>query len=243
MNAASRLGFRPAFWPSVITLLLLPALLGLGAWQVQRMQWKNDLIGRIEARAAQPAVVLPAQSIDLDTWEYRQVRVSGQFRHDLEMHLVAHNPAGKFGYQVVTPLALEAGGWVLVNRGWIPTDRKDPATRAEGSISGPVEITGVVRRSTRQGWFVPENQPAKNFWFFADARAMAAAAKIDAPEFLIEADASRNPGGLPMGGQTRLKFPNNHLLYAITWFGGAFSLAAIYLLWHRRYRRVDHASL
>lgn len=231
-----RMGFRPAFWPTVITAVLLPALVGLGAWQAQRLGEKRDLIERIDAQIAAQPVPLPRQSLEVVDWEYRRVMVKGQLHHNLEMHLLAHDRRGTFGYRVITPLAVDGGGWVLIDRGFVPMDRKDPALRAMGQLPGAIDITGVVRRPSPQGWFVPDNQPEMNLWYFADAAAMAAAAGIDAPAYLIEADASPNPGGLPKGGQTRLNFPNNHLAYALIWFGAALTLLAFYLLWHRRYR-------
>jgi surfeit locus 1 family protein len=237
------LGFRPAFWPTIITVILLPTLLGLGAWQVQRLGWKRELTERVATQITAQPVPLPRQSLDVAAWEYRRVTVKGELQHNLEMHLLAHDRRGTFGYRVVTPLRRDGGGWVLIDRGFVPMERKDPALREMGQVPGVVDITGVVRRPTPQGWFVPDNQPEKNFWYFAAAGAMAAAAGIDAPAYLIEADASPNPGGLPQGGQTRINFPNNHLAYALIWFGAALALLAIYLLWHRRYRGIGHAGL
>jgi surfeit locus 1 family protein len=229
------LGFRPALGPTLFTLPALLVLLALGTWQLERLAWKRDLIARLETRVAAAPVALPAGPLAPEEWEYRRVSVEGRFLHEGELHLLAHNPRGSLGYQVITPLErADGGGFVLVNRGWVPTANKDPATRGPGQVAGTVKVGGVVRKSWRRGWFVPDNEPGRNLWFFADVPAMLAQAGLSGPPLFVEADAAPNPGGLPVGGQTRLDIPNNHLQYALTWYGFAVALVVIYVLWHRR---------
>ena len=138
--------------------------------------------------------------------------------------------------QVMTPLRLDDGRVVLFDRGWIPSEKKDPAKRPEGQISGKVDLIGIVRRSQVKRQFAPDNHPAKNFWFHVDVPLMRSMvggkpdAKLDT--FFLEADAAPNPGGLPIGGQTRLDIPNDHLQYAITWFLIALAMAGVYLAYH-----------
>lgn len=230
-------GFRPALWPTAFTLPALLVLLALGTWQMQRLWWKTNLIQSMEDRVAAPAVDLPAGAIDVAEWEYRRVRVSGRFLHEREFHLLAVSPNGQHGYQIVTPLRRAgAGDAVLVNRGWVPSERKDPATRPLGQIAGEVTLAGIARKPWDQGLFVPDNDPARNLWFYGDAGAMRRAAALTGPDLFIEAEAGVVPGGLPVGGQTRLNIPNRHLQYALMWYGFAVALAAIYVLWHRRER-------
>jgi surfeit locus 1 family protein len=125
---------------------------------------------------------------------------------------------------------------VLFDRGFIPPVKKDPGRRAEGQLAGTVELTGIVRRNQEQRQFAPDNAPDRNVWFHVDVplmRSMAGARpdpKLDA--FFLEADAATNPGGVPVGGQTRLDIPNDHLQYAITWFLIAAALAGVYLAYH-----------
>jgi len=232
------LAFRPALWPTLFTVPAILVLLGLGTWQVQRMAWKNDIVARIDQRLSAAPVPLPARLDDVDGWEYRRVTVAGRFLHDREQYLLANEKRGVSGYHVVTPLErADGGGAVLVNRGWVPPERKNPATRAEGQVAGPVSLTGVVRKPWHQGWFVPDNDVGKNIWFYGDAAAMAQAMKVTAPLFFIEVDAAPNPGRLPQGGQTRVDIPNNHLQYAITWYAFSIVLLAIYFVWHRKQGR------
>jgi surfeit locus 1 family protein len=222
-------------WLTVFALLGLAVLLGLGGWQVQRLFWKQDLIDTVTAQIAEPPVTLPARVDDTAPWQYRRVSVRGVFLHDKEIHLIAHDSHGRLGYDIITPLVRnDAAGTVLVNRGWVPTDNLDPATRSEGQLAGAVTINGLVRLPWRQGWFVPDNDPQANVWFWGDAAGMAAAAGVDAPSLFVDADATANPGGLPLGGQTRVSFRNDHLQYALTWFALALCLAVVYLLYSRK---------
>lgn len=135
----------------------------------------------------------------------------------------------------MTPLRLTGGGVVLVNRGWVPSKRKAPKDRAAGQVEGEVTITGMVRPDDRTGWFTPDNDPAKNAWFFVDHQAMANHAGLDIvlPWHLV-ADETKNPGGFPIGGQRPPDLPNNHLQYAITWFSLAVAFAVIWFLYHWR---------
>jgi surfeit locus 1 family protein len=220
--------------------MTLPAVLGalaLGTWQVQRLNWKNELIAERQARRdAPPLASLPPQ-FDARQHEFRKVKVTGRFLHDKEMYLAARSFRGNTGYHVITPLAVSPGH-VLVNRGWIPLDRKAPESRKHGNVEGEVTIEGYLRAETGQGWFTPANEPAKNFWFWIDIAAMARAHGIGKVErFYIEAGAAENPGGFPVGGQTRFEIPNDHLQYAITWYAMALIGIVIYLLYHRRQAR------
>lgn len=230
--------FRPAFWPTVISLPALLALLALGSWQLYRLDWKLGVIAEIESRISEAPVALPAGDLDPEVWNYRRVSVSGTFDHQREIHLLAHSRRGNLGYHIITPLERSDGaGWALVNRGWVPRERKEPANRLAGQIAGEVTITGIARRARDEGTaFTPDDDLSANIWFRRDGARMAAHLGIAAPELLVEANDRPNPGGFPIGGQTRLDIPNNHLQYAITWYALAVALVVIYLLWHRRRR-------
>ena len=231
--------FRPALWPTLFTVPAFITLLVLGTWQVQRLTWKNDIVARIEQRMTQAPAPLPAAVADADALEYRKVTVTGTFRHDREAHIVATSVNGNPGFHVVTPLQRADGaGAVLVNRGWVPQDRKAPDARREGQVAGTVTITGVVRKPWQQGWFVPDSDPARNLWFFGDAAGMQKQMGVTGPLLFVDADATPNPGGFPIGGQTRVNIPNNHLSYAVTWYGFAVVLLVIYFFWHRREGRL-----
>jgi surfeit locus 1 family protein len=224
--------------PTVFTVFGLALLLGLGTWQVQRLHWKEALIAQRTAAVSAAPVPLPRTLAAARELDFRRVRATGRFLNDRELlvHWVA--PDGEAGYHVVTPLALAGGGTLLVDRGFVPERLKSPASRTDGNPVGPTAVTGLLRLTAgKPGWFVPDNRPDRNEWFYVDAGAMAAADRIaDALPFTVDADATPNPGGFPVGGQTPLDLPNHHLQYAITWYALAACLAIIYVMLVRRRR-------
>ncbi len=231
------LKLRPLKRPTIIMLPILLLSLSLGFWQIERRAWKHDILDRIAVnRAATPLTLDALLKGDPLRFEYGRVKVSGSFLHDKEFYLAARNPKNEVGMQVVTPLRTDDGVIVLFDRGWIPSNKKDPAKRAEGQLAGKVDVVGIVRRSQIQRQFAPDNDPAQNFWFHVDVplmRKMAGGQPDPALDsFFLEADATANPGGLPLGGQTRLNISDDHLQYAITWFLIALAGAGVYLAYH-----------
>lgn len=221
-------------------------LIGLGTWQLQRLHWKEALVARIHARTAAPPVPLPSVSawatLDLDEWEYRQVAVTGTFRNDLESRAYAllgeaKGPLSGPGYWIMTPLEIAGGGGtVLINRGFVPFDRGDPATRPGGTVEGEVTVHGLLRRPEDRNAFTPDDQPTQRLFYARDPQAIGAAYKLaNAAPFSVDA-AESGPGGLPQGGETRVVFTNRHLEYALTWYGLAAALAGVLVsaLWRRR---------
>ncbi len=236
--------FRPTFLPTVFTVPALIVLLGLGTWQVQRLYEKREQIAERTARTTAAPIALPAagpplSAVALADLDYRHGAATGVFLHDREMYLAARTMEGSVGYQIVTPLQQADGSVVLVNRGWVPETRKDPAKRPEGQVGDTVTVDGAIRAPGVQHWLQPDNEPANNIWFWSDLPAMAAHAGIVldrlVPVFL-EAGPAPNPGGIPVGGQTKVNLPNDHLQYAITWYALAAGLAVIYVLYHRQPR-------
>ena len=218
-----------------VAIAAFAVLIGLGTWQLERRAWKEGLIAARQAAFDGTAVPLPNDIPDPAALEFHRVWVEGRFDHAHEMHLTSRFYRDRAGYQVVTPLMLADGSAVLVNRGWVPLANKNAATRAAGQVTGPVRIEGVARLSAPKGLFTPANEPGANLWFYPDVAQMAAAAGLPRvrPVF-VEAGEAPNPGGLPIGGQTILDLPNDHLQYAITWYSLALALAVIYGLFCRR---------
>lgn len=232
--------------------VLLVILLGLGTWQVQRLHWKEGLLARIDERIHSEPVdlaAIQARAAEGGDIEYRPVTVEGTYRHASERHFLA-TWQGKSGFNVYTPLRLEDGRWLFVNRGFVPYDRKDPATRPEGQVEGPVSVTGLARRAPKEkpSFIVPENDPAGNVFYWKDLDAMAASAGL--PEdarivpLFVDADDASNLGGLPVGGVTLINLPNSHLQYAVTWYGLAAALVVILFLrlWRERKEKRPEAS-
>lgn len=241
--------WRPLVAPGLATLAALAILIALGVWQLERKAWKDDLTRMIAARAfGEPGDIVPEASwpawrADVD--EFRRVRLTGRFLHRFEAPVHGLMPAQRGavqGYYLFTPLQLPNGAIVVINRGFVPLELGDPATRAPGQVPGEATVRGLVRAPERRGWFVPENSPAQNRWFVRDLAAMARAHGLErvAP-FYIDADGAENPGGWPKGGQTRLTLPNNHLQYALTWFGIAATLIGVFTAWTARRLRGEPA--
>jgi len=226
---------RPAkfFWPTAVSIALFLVLTGLGSWQLERRQWKEALLAKIAARVGAPAVELgeaEAMARAGDDIDYLHILARGRFLHDKERYLYAPTAAG-LGWHVYTPLELAPGRVVWVNRGFVPDANKAQDTRAPGLVAGEVEVRGLARTHPKQGAFEPDNDVTHNLWYWPDVEAMSASAFPDVagPPFAIDADRwPAVPGGLPQGGVTRLQLPNRHLEYALTWYGLALTLIAVY---------------
>lgn len=220
-------------------VVCVAALLALGVWQVERRAWKLDLIDRVEHRVHAAAVPIPAPAawpqVNRNDDEYRHVTVTGRFLNDRETLVQALTVDGP-GYWVLTPLETADHATVLVNRGFVPVERRDPSTRSAGNPAGAVEVSGLLRISEPGGGFLRRNDPAANRWYSRDVAAIAATRGLpEVAPFFIDADAAPNPGGWPKGGLTVIAFPNNHLIYALTWFTLAIMLAGAGL--HRLFGR------
>ncbi len=222
---------RPVWVLVMLALLAAAGIAGfcaLGTWQMERRVWKLALIDRVEKRihAAPTPAPGPAAwaTVNAADDEYRRVRVSGHFLNEKETLVQAVTSLGG-GYWVLTPFQTDEGFTVLINRGFVPPDRRDAESRAEGQIAGETMVTGLLRMTEPKGGFLRANDPAAERWYSRDVSAIAAARGLTqiAPYF-IDADATANPGGLPVGGLTKVTFHNSHLVYAVTWYSLALML-------------------
>ena len=220
---------------ALISMLIFTAL---GVWQVERRAWKLALIARVEQRLHAPPTVAPGLSawpkITREHDEYRKVITRGGFRHDAETLVQAVTERGP-GYWIITPLVTSADT-ILVNRGFVPTERRAAATRRAGQVTGPVAITGLLRVTEPGGGFLRSNDSQAGRWYSRDVAAIARARGItNAAPYFIDAAATPNPGGWPVGGLTVVAFHNSHLVYALTWFALAcLSAWGAWLVWSRR---------
>lgn len=241
--------------PSALALVCFGVLVGLGTWQWQRWDWKTDLIAKIAARrTGEPIPYAEALSrfASAGEAEYTRVRVAGTFDHTTERHLYAPSTAAQ-GWNVFTLLTPSDGAPpVFVNRGWVPADRKDAATRAEGQVAGVTEVVGLVRAGEPLGLFTPAPDRPGNRYYARDLEAFRFAP--DPPPtaearsrmrlaayapFAIDAEAEpANPGGWPKGGTTELRISNRHLEYIVTWYGLAATLIGVFAAFaHQRLAR------
>jgi surfeit locus 1 family protein len=229
-------GFRPRLIPTLFTVPGVLILLALGIWQVQRLHWKEGLIAQRDAAVTAAPIAPPQTLAEARGLEFHHVVAEGIFDNDKELFLAASSDNGESGYQVVTPLRMSDGRTMFVNRGFIPLELKDRAKRATGELTGTQRVIGLLRvpPDKKPTFFLPDNRPDLNLWFWVDLPSMAHQDGIaDLVPFYVDADKTPNPGGWPKGGITRLDLPNDHLQYAITWFSLAIALIVIYVIYHR----------
>ena len=220
-------------------------LCSLGTWQVKRLFWKEELLATIEARAKLAPMeindFLDRQMLE-DNWPYSPVSATGKFDHSKEVYYYTTAKSGGAGWNVHTPLKLESGKTLIVNRGFVPFDGKDASKREIGQVTGKQTITGLVRvpLPEKPNSFVPDNAPVKREFYWRSLPEMKSLMQTSVNEqfvpFFVDADDTPNPGGYPRGGTTLVSLPNNHLQYAVTWYGLALTLLGVgsYFLYSRR---------
>lgn len=250
-TSAKRPSRRGTFMLLALGLAAFLVLIALGSWQVQRLAWKEGLLATIAERMSAPPAPLAeiernfAETADVD---YRAVSVEGTFLHGSERHFYATH-RGAAGWYVYTPLLLADGRAVFVNRGFVPYDRKEAAYRVEGQVEGTVAVAGLARNPVieKPSSLLPDNDEQADIFYWKDLEAMRRSSGLEAGietlPFFVDADDAPNPGGLPVGGVTIVDLPNNHLQYAVTWYGLAAALVAVLgaWLWRGRGSRKDVA--
>jgi surfeit locus 1 family protein len=229
---------------TLMTLAGLVILIGLGVWQLDRKVWKENLITTLNTRLGRAPEDLPPRAswaqLREDKEEFRRVVFPAEFL-DGEEALVytAGSPLRPDvkgpGYWVFAPARLAGGSIILVNRGFVPADRKDPGTRSEGAPHGTVDIVGVLRWPETRNSFTPADDPKNNVWFLRDSNSIAKFKTwLTAAPFYIDQEGPVPPGALPKPGKLEVRLPDNHLQYAITWFGLALALAGVFIVWLAR---------
>jgi surfeit locus 1 family protein len=254
MSAARSVSAKPrrlrSFLFTLLTITAIGVLIALGTWQLERLQWKEGLIAALDAKLAAKPTDLPPrerwQRLDAGAEEFRRVTFPAEFLPGEEALVYTSGSALRPdvsgpGYWVFAPARLIGGSLVVVNRGFVPDGKRDPQTRKEGQPSGVVEIVGAMRWPEQRGQFTPKDEPEKNLWFDRDPATMAAAKHWGtiAP-FYIDMEAPQAAGGLPKAGPLKASLPNNHLQYAVTWYGlAAVILIAALFFWRSRRSSVN----
>lgn len=236
--------------PALLVLVAFTVLISLGNWQLGRLAWKEDLIARVSERPRSEPLDRRGENLIeigeprsfLETNEYRPMLLTGEYVPEKEVLVFTSlsDPRGAYsgpGYWVMTPFATPpSGAIVLVNRGFVPDERKDDYTPPP---AGAQTIEGLIRAPETGSWLTPKPQPEERIFFARDPlqinKTMDFTGGLERRpgyallmSFFIDLDASHTPpGGLPQAGETRMVFPNNHLQYAITWYGLAAALLAV----------------
>jgi surfeit locus 1 family protein len=226
--------------PVLFALAATALLVSLGIWQLHRLTWKEALIARIAAETKASPQPLPDAStwatLNPDAYDYRHVTFRGRFDNAKEVRVfytAGPDDQGP-GYLLLTPLALSSGETVIVNRGFVPAPLATPPTRPQSEVGGEVTVTGLMRPPQARNLFTPPDDPANGLYFSRDPAPIAAHFGLQrvAP-FIVDADKTAIAGGWPEGGLTTVNIPNNHMDYALTWFGlavGLWMVVAAYII-------------
>jgi surfeit locus 1 family protein len=232
---------------ALFVVAALAVLVALGTWQLERRAWKESLIAELDSKLAAPPAALPPPEgwpqLNAAADEFRRVRFPAEFIPGQEALVYSSGSplrpdATGPGYWVFAPARLPDRSVVVVNRGFVPEGRQDPKARGEGTPSGTVQVVGAMRWPEARGLFTPPDEPAKGLWFARDPAAMAAAKNWGpvAP-FYVDQEAPPAPGGLPKVGPLKPSLPNNHLQYAVTWYGLALVILISAVMFWRARRR------
>jgi cytochrome oxidase assembly protein ShyY1 len=232
---------RSVLLPALFTLFVVAGLISLGSWQIERKAWKEALIATLVERLAAPPAPLPPQAqwprLSQADDEFRRVTFTAAFPPGEEARVYTSGSAFRPdvsgpGYWIFAPARLPDGGVVVVDRGFLPEGAQAPAAGAE-----PIELTGVLRWPEASGLFTPKEEPARNLWFARDHRAIAAAKGWgEVAPFYVDLESPPPPGGLLRPGPLTVNLRNEHLQYAITWFGLALVVTAGFAFWLRSRR-------
>lgn len=223
--------------PTIFTAFSLLVLLALGSWQLYRLNWKNNLIAEITERVAMTPIELPKGNLDVESLKYRRALLKGHFLHDKEIHLFTGpiRMKGELGYNILTPLELQDGKVVLVNRGWVPSDKKEQSSRPETLIKGEIQLVVMLQEGEKQGTFIPDNDTGRNLWFWIDMPAIASFTGKDFDNVYFRAIDDGKPSDiLPVPGKSKIEIRNDHLKYAIIWFSFVIILSVIYTIYIKR---------
>lgn len=202
----------------------------LGCWQVQRLNWKADLIARFEDRLIRDPLELPPHidSSAVKEFDYRRILATGTYRHDQEMLIGPRIHEGENGYLVVTPLERPNGSTILVCRGWIKKEFKDKESRPAGLPRGEITVEGLLREPFKKNMFTPDNNPGIDEWYFPDVAQMAkmtGAQPVWVEETLVGdflEEQRRESKGIPIGRSPEVHLRNNHAQYIFTWYVVSF---------------------
>ena len=228
---------------SAFALVAFVTFIGLGTWQIQRKAWKEGLIETLEQRLSAAPTDLPPRErwakLDPTDDEFRRVKFPAALLSGSEALVYAGGSALRSdvsgpGYWVLAPARLVAGGTVVVNRGFVPEGRQEEVVRSIDNMAGVVDMVGVMRWPQPRSAFSPNDDPGRNLWFVRDPVAIASAKGWgDVAPFFIELESPQPASGLPRAGTLNVNLRNEHLQYAITWYGLAAVVVVMFAFWLR----------
>jgi surfeit locus 1 family protein len=222
-------------------MVAVATFVGLGSWQLQRKAWKEALIESLEQRLSAPPVDLPPRgrwaALDPAYDEFRRVKFSAVLLPGAEALVYTSGSALRSdvsgsGYWVFALARLPAGGLVVINRGFVPQGWQDSAAPDAAGMPANTDLVGVMRWPESRSVFSPKDDPDRNLWFVRDPVAIATAKGWgDIAPFYIELETPQPASGLPRAGRLRANLRNEHLQYAITWYGLAVVVVTMFVFW------------
>ena len=236
--------------PVLFALTAVAAFLTLGSWQIQRKAWKENLIKTMNERISAAPIELPARAVwpqlDATEDEFRHVRFSATFVPVAGAIVYAGAPAShsgtpEAGYWALAMARVASGDKIVINRGFVPDARTDVVNGA--APPGEIAVLGVMRWPQAPNYFTPKDDPDHNLWFARDHLAIAAGKGWgDVAPFYVDLQSPAPPGGLPSPGTPTVQLRNEHLQYAITWYGLAAVVSIMFGYWLATHRRAKRAA-
>ena len=231
-----KLFFKPLLWPTVFTVISLSILISLGTWQIKRLIWKQNLINFYLNQFENKVINLNQENYLNEEMQFRQIVAKGKFLNKSEIQITGKTYEGNAGFHVITPFEMENGQIILANRGWVSEKYKLPDARKFSLIDKIVTIKGIVRLPQKKGYFVPINNPKKNFWITIKPDEIKKYLKINKENFITSFYIDLLRDGkkivLPIAVKPQVNLRNQHLSYAITWYSLSISLLIVYFLYH-----------
>ena len=223
-------------WPSIFSIVIFIILCGFGTWQLKRLYWKEALIKRYITQSQSNPISNPSEFSKSKISEFKAVEILGKFLHKNEIYITGKTYEGNAGFHVVTPFEMENNKIILINRGWVSEGYKDPKKRKFSLAEGQVNLKGIIRYPQKKGYFVPENDGQNGFWFTIIPNQIFKFIKINSnfviKDYYIDALRLEEKITLPIGVDGKPNLRNQHLSYAITWYGLALSLLFVYFSYH-----------
>jgi len=208
---------------SVFVYFIILTLLSLGFWQIYRLNWKLELIKQIENSLKND----PVELSNIEKKNYLRIKTSGDIDFDKQIYLYNLNVNGKPGFEVINPIKIGDENY-LINRGWIPFEKKD---FSEINLVDQNKIVGTLMLQTKPSTFKPENDIEKNYWFTLNREDILKFTGRNFSEYVIYLNGDYK---IPKPRVITAKISNNHKKYAITWFSMAISILLIYLYFRKK---------
>ena len=208
---------------SVFVYFIILTLLSLGFWQIYRLNWKLELIEQIENSLKND----PVELSNIEKKNYLRIKTSGEIDFDKQIYLYNLNDNGKPGFEVINPIKIGNENY-LMNRGWIPFEKKD---LPEINLVDQNKIVGTLMLQTKASTFKPENDIEKNYWFTLNRKDILKFTGRNFSEYVIYLNGNYK---IPKPRVITAKISNNHKKYAITWFSMAISILLIYLYFRKK---------